>query len=228
MSMMPFDLGDGRRRYLDVAEEILKGVATGQIAAGDRLPTERSLAERCGVSRSTVREAVLALELSGVVEVRPGSGCYLTTIGVGSGSQVPLPIDASPREVLEVRQLVEPSVAHLSALARNRGSVERMRRLIDDLLSLNSIEMNEHIPPSGEVDVVTLVRDAADVLKPLADSERMRIEIGGHETLYAIGDRDELTQVFQNLIHNAIKYGREGGQVRVRFGRSESSVSRDG
>ena len=96
----------------------------------------------------------------------------------------------------------------------------RMRRLIDDLLSLNRIEMNEHIPPSGEADVVTVVRDAADVLKPLADSEDMQIEIEDRPPLRAIGDRDELTQVFQNLIHNAIKYGQPGGHVRVRFGTS--------
>jgi two-component system phosphate regulon sensor histidine kinase PhoR len=98
------------------------------------------------------------------------------------------------------------------------GEASRMRRLIEDLLSLNRIEMNEHIPPSGEADVVTLVRDAADVLKPLADSEDMKIEIEDRPPLRAIGEHDELTQVFQNLIHNAIKYGRRGGHVRVRFG----------
>ena len=108
------------------------------------------------------------------------------------------------------------------------GEANRMRRLIDDLLSLNRIEMNEHNPPSGEVDVVLLVRDAADVLKPLADSDRMQIEIEAAGPLRAIGDRDELTQVFQNLIHNAIKYGREGGRVRVRFGRSDASGIRNG
>lgn len=107
------------------------------------------------------------------------------------------------------------------------SEASRMRRLIEDLLSLNRIEMNEHIPPSAEVDVVTLVRDAAEVLKPLADSEHMQIDIEEHGPLNAIGDRDELTQVFQNLIHNAIKYGREGGHVRVHFGRSESGTAAD-
>ena len=100
------------------------------------------------------------------------------------------------------------------------GEASRMRRLIEDLLSLNRIEMNEHIPPSGEADVVVLVRDAADVLKPLADSEDIKIEIEDRPPLRAIGEHDELTQVFQNLIHNAIKYGRSGGHVRVHFGTS--------
>jgi two-component system, OmpR family, phosphate regulon sensor histidine kinase PhoR len=104
----------------------------------------------------------------------------------------------------------------------------RMRRLIDDLLSLTRIELNEHNPPAGEVDVVTIVREAAAALAPLADSDRIGIKIAPHEALHVVGDRDELTQVFQNLIHNAIKYGREGGEVRVRFGSIPVPTKREG
>ena len=104
----------------------------------------------------------------------------------------------------------------------------RMRRLIDDLLSLTRIELNEHNPPAGEVDVVGLVHDATAPLTPLAESDRIALQIEPHEPLEVVGDRDELTQVFQNLIHNAIKYGREGSEVRVRFGRGEPSSKRDG
>jgi len=103
----------------------------------------------------------------------------------------------------------------------------RMRRLIDDLLSLTRIELNEHNPPAGEVDVVAVVRDAADALKPLADSDRIRLDIAASPALPIVGDRDEVTQVFQNLMHNAIKYGRPGGEVRVRFGRTHAPSRRD-
>jgi two-component system phosphate regulon sensor histidine kinase PhoR len=99
----------------------------------------------------------------------------------------------------------------------------RMRRLIDDLLSLTRIELNEHNPPAGEVDVVAIVREAAAALEPLAEPYRIHLDIAPHEPLRVIGDRDELTQVFQNLIHNAIKYGRSAGEVRVRFGRAAPS-----
>ncbi len=71
-------------------------VAVGTIGVGDRLPNERELAERCDVSRATVREAILALELGGVVEVRPGSGTYLTGLGVPSANLVAPPFDSSP------------------------------------------------------------------------------------------------------------------------------------
>jgi two-component system phosphate regulon sensor histidine kinase PhoR len=104
----------------------------------------------------------------------------------------------------------------------------RMRRMIDDLLSLTRIELNEHNPPSGAVDVVGVVRAAAEALAPLAQADRVRVSIASHLPLMVVGDRDELTQVFQNLIHNAIKYGREGGEVRVKFGHAEALGRREG
>jgi two-component system, OmpR family, phosphate regulon sensor histidine kinase PhoR len=94
----------------------------------------------------------------------------------------------------------------------------RMRRLIDDLLSLTRIELNEHNPPSGETDLAAIVRDAAAALSPLAQADGVSIDVKAHEPLPVVGDRDELIQVFQNLIHNAIKYGRSNGRVTVTLG----------
>ena len=121
-----------RRRYLEVAEEVMRAVAVDAIGPGDRLPNERVLAERCQVSRATVREAMLALELSGVIEVRPGSGSYLTGLGLRSGNVVAPPADSSPRQLLEVRQIIEPSVARLCAERARRADIARLEQLIDD------------------------------------------------------------------------------------------------
>ena len=104
----------------------------------------------------------------------------------------------------------------------------RMRRLIDDLLSLTRIELNEHNPPAGIVDVVAVVKGATRALSQLAQADEITIEIPAQEPLFVVGDRDELTQVFQNLVHNAIKYGREKGTVRIKFGRVESGSRREG
>ena len=95
---------------------------------------------------------------------------------------------------------------------------ERMKRLIDNLLSLTRIELNEHIPPSDSVDLVGVARDAARALAPLADRAGATIDIAQHAPAMVVGQRDELMQVFQNLMHNAIKYGRERGRVVVSFG----------
>jgi two-component system phosphate regulon sensor histidine kinase PhoR len=93
---------------------------------------------------------------------------------------------------------------------------ERMRRLIDDLLSLTRIEQNEHVPPSGETSLEALLREAVAALTPLAAADDITLSITAAKDLPpAVGERDELIQVFQNLIHNAIKYGRQGGHVWV-------------
>ena len=94
----------------------------------------------------------------------------------------------------------------------------RMRRLIDDLLSLTRIELNEHVPPSGAVDIVEVARDAAAALQGLAQLDNVTIDVANVPGLPpVVGERDELIQLFQNLLHNAIKYGRVGGNVWVNF-----------
>jgi len=90
----------------------------------------------------------------------------------------------------------------------------RMRRLIEDLLSLTRIELNEHVPPSGAIALESVVRQAAAALAPLAQSDAITVEINAAPNVPTVtGERDELIQLFQNLIHNAIKYGRSGGHV---------------
>ncbi len=121
-----------RRRYLDVVEEVLKAIAIGNIHAGDRLPNERELARRCEVSRSSAREALLALELSGIIEIRPGSGCFLTGMGLHSNSLISSSIDSSPKELLEVRQMIEPQVAGLCAMRASKQDIENIKKMIND------------------------------------------------------------------------------------------------
>jgi two-component system phosphate regulon sensor histidine kinase PhoR len=96
----------------------------------------------------------------------------------------------------------------------------RMRRLIDDLLSLTRIEMNEHVPPEGRIRLDSVVREVAAALMPLARADHITVEITGADQPPVLGDRDELIQLFQNLIHNAIKYSRDNGHVWISSGQA--------
>jgi two-component system phosphate regulon sensor histidine kinase PhoR len=99
----------------------------------------------------------------------------------------------------------------------------RMRRLIDDLLSLTRIEMNEHVRPEGRIGLEGVVRQAAAALKLLAAQDGITITVTAAPGLPDVmGDHDELVQLFQNLVHNAIKYGREQGKVEVTLGRADA------
>ncbi len=96
------------------------------------------------------------------------------------------------------------------------GQAERMRRLISDLLSLSRIELIEHRPPEGEADLAAVVAEAGDALLPLAKEKDVRLCVLGPSSAVSVtGVRDELAQVIQNLIDNAIKYSEPGGVVEV-------------
>jgi two-component system, OmpR family, phosphate regulon sensor histidine kinase PhoR len=92
----------------------------------------------------------------------------------------------------------------------------RMTRLIDALLSLSRVEMNAHVPPSGLVDLNDVLHQAKDTLEPLAQGTGLKLEVASFSRPAMVrGDRDELLQVLQNLVQNALKYGNRGGHVRI-------------
>lgn len=104
---------------------------------------------------------------------------------------------------------------------------ERMRRLIEDLLSLTRIELNEHVTPQGEISLEALVREAVAALIPLAKADNITVGIELESDLPRVaGERDELIQLLQNLIHNAIKYGRPNGQVTIALKQVRASGGR--
>lgn len=122
-----------QRLYRLIADKIAQKIRDGEFPVGSRLPGERDLAEILNVSRSSVREALIALELSGYVEVRLGSGVYVTMpregAAPGAGAEaeaVPvaarpaMAMDVGPFELLEARLLIEPEIA--ARVAQNASS----------------------------------------------------------------------------------------------------------
>jgi two-component system phosphate regulon sensor histidine kinase PhoR len=102
-------------------------------------------------------------------------------------------------------------------LAIMQVQAERMRGLIDDLMSLSRIELSEHIRPSGAVDLTVAVGDVLDALAPQAAERRVSFAFIPPKPgpAVAVGDRDQIVQVIQNLVENAVKYSPDGGEVGV-------------
>ncbi len=104
---------------------------------------------------------------------------------------------------------------------------ERMSRLVDDLLSLSRVEMREHLPPADDVDLGPILREVAQALEPVATRAGITLNLSASEGEMVVrGDADELTQVFQNLIHNAIKYSHTGGKVEIVLRREPATSGR--
>ena len=119
------------QRYERVAERLAADIRSGAFAAGERLPSERQLARRLGVGRASVREAIAALQVQGVIETRPGSGSFVALDVAERLPAAALPHDASPSDLLEARALLEPAVARLAA-ERGRRDAE-VERLLGDM-----------------------------------------------------------------------------------------------
>lgn len=121
---MPFQPVDNRRLYEQVAAQIGDFIGRGEFAPGQRLPAERDLAKQLGVSRPVVREAMIALEIAGLLEVRTGSGAYVCEKPAEPAT--PLNIGHSPTDILNARRLIEGEIAALAAIHAAAGDVEAM------------------------------------------------------------------------------------------------------
>lgn len=126
-----------RKLYIQIADQIRDQIMGGAVEAGRQLPSERDLALSLGVSRPTVREALIALEVAGLVEVRVGVGAFVRKRG---DARMALPeLSASPLEVTAVRRLLEPEAA---ALASQNIAPEGMTRLAETLRQMRSESAN--------------------------------------------------------------------------------------
>lgn len=130
-------LPSSERLYIRVARRIADLVKAGDVKPGDRLPSERVLADMLQVSRPSIREAMIALEVSGLIEVRSGSGIFVTEKSGSSSISLTLTDDGKgPFEILEMRLVLEPEVC---ALAADRITDEMLDRLSGLFSSMNDL-----------------------------------------------------------------------------------------
>jgi GntR family transcriptional regulator, hexuronate regulon transcriptional repressor len=122
------------RLYQDLARSLIETLSAGKFPVGSRLPAERELAAQYGVSRPTVREAIIALEVQGLVEVRIGSGAYVLRLP-GKGDVPGFNISAF--ELTEARLLFEGEAAALAATEANDEDIAQIATLIDEIAREN-------------------------------------------------------------------------------------------
>ena len=142
---MPLQAVEPRRLYRQIADQIAQLIASGEFRPGERLPAERELATSLGVSRASVREAIISLEMGGLVEVRVGTGIFVTS----PGAQVAAARDGGPGpfELLHARRLIEGEIAALAASKASREDLDALRESV--------ARMEAHVDDFG-------VREASD------------------------------------------------------------------
>ena len=195
---MPFQAVATQRLYEQVAGQVTELVARGEFKPGDRLPPERDLAKLLGVSRPTVREAMIALETAGVIEVRTGSGTYVRSV---VDEKFRLPADMAPgiREQFDARNLVEPEVAALAATNATKEEVALLAAAVDradaHFKRGERAEDDDHAfhttlaTASRNTVLAELIRHLWDLRRhPMWDTVRTRVVTPAHRT-QVIADR---------------------------------------
>jgi DNA-binding FadR family transcriptional regulator len=122
-----------RRLYRQAAEQLRSLIQSGEIPVGERLPAERDLAERLGVSRPTVREALIVLEVEGLVQIRMGSGVYVNRRATDATQVLAADDSEGPFEILQARCLIESAIAEEAARRVNATGIARLDHILEEM-----------------------------------------------------------------------------------------------
>ncbi|MDA7948647.1 MAG: ATP-binding protein [Hyphomicrobiaceae bacterium] len=202
---------------LDSVEEVLHGKARSEAVIsmpGTVRTTYKVSVVRLEDNENVEGTAILGLhDISHVLEAEQMRSDFVANVSHELRS--PLSALSGGIETLQGAARNDPE-AQTRFLGIMEREAARMNRLIDDLLSLSSVEVNERVRPSQRIGLLTIVERAIAALETQAKAAKkpIRLEISDPECV-VLGDEDELTQVFHNLIDNALKYSRENGEVTV-------------
>ncbi len=150
---MPLQTVAPQRLYRQIAEQLRQLMASGEFAPGSRLPGERDLALQLGVSRPSVREALIALEVAGMIEVRTGSGIYVRQTSAAKPVATPVELDDNtpanwgPLEVMSARILVEAEVAALAAAHAQKADLKAIK---SGLQQMKLEAARDEVPRQGD------------------------------------------------------------------------------
>ena len=202
---------------LAAADAVLGGEAARVVDFAVTVPIERQLRARFArTGRPSLDGAVAVLALHDITELKRAEQMRADFIANAS-HELRTPLTTLTGFIETLRGPArEDAEARERFLAIMHEQAARMIRLVEDLLSLSRIELNEHVMPEGRVALGPLLRHLADTLELRAAERGMCIRLDVPPPLpEVLGERDELAQIFQNLVENAIKYGRAGSEITV-------------
>jgi two-component system phosphate regulon sensor histidine kinase PhoR len=213
---------------LDMIRETIETGEPNQIEHSERLPSERVYIVRVArvLSDDGNDAPYYLLSFRDISELRRLDRMRSDFVANASHElRTPL---ASLRGFIETMQ----GPARDDAKAKDRflaimlDQANRMSRLVDDLLSLSRLELKAHLPPDQRVELAPILGHVRDSLAPLAADLGVEIKLDlPEDRVEVMGERDELVQVFENLIENACKYGQDGKVVEVSLHRDPGGVA---
>ncbi|MCO6187223.1 phosphate regulon sensor histidine kinase PhoR [Rhizobium sp. L1K21] len=208
---------------LDMVRETIAAGKSTEVEYSERLPSTQVYAVNCAEVAASVQGSGVAryfvLSFRDISETRRLDRMRSDFVANASHElRTPLAAVGGFIETLQGPARKDPKAAE-KFLGIMMEQVNRMNRLVDDLLSLSRLELKAHIAPSEKVDLGPLLGQVRDGLTHLANDLDVELRLHLPENPVVVtGDRDELMQVFENLIQNACKYGQEGKKVDITLG----------
>lgn len=191
-----------KKVYEEIIEQLKNLIIDGKLQPGDKLMSERELSERLNVSRASVREAFSALEMMGVIDIRPGEGSFVRQVSVENMMEplhflVQMDVDFDDiMQVLEARKILEVEVAALAAVRIKPAELAQMREELNRMApDVHSREMGDEadaafhlaiVRAAGNSLLVTMMNAIYDVMNKSYRAPRQKLFLVPHmpETLY--------------------------------------------
>jgi DNA-binding FadR family transcriptional regulator len=205
---MPLKTVEPQRLYRQIAEQLRVLIGNGEFPVGTRLPAERDLARQLGVSRPSVREALIAMEVEGWVEIRTGSGIYVLDRDEKVKGIKLAPTEWGPLELIRARRVIEGEIASMAAVQAKRRNIDAMRKAIDAMESSATLGV---LPLDGDRAFHTAIVEASgnvvliETVQTFWDSRRgpLFTRLGGYfETLTswqsAIAEHEAILQAIES------------------------------
>ncbi|MCP8885130.1 FadR family transcriptional regulator [Devosia sp. XJ19-1] len=206
-----------RKLYIQIADQIRDQIHAGEVEPGRQLPSERDLALSLGVSRPTVREALIALEVAGLVEVRVGVGAFVRKRE--NASEALPEMNASPLEIMAVRRLLEPEAA---ALASQNLSAEGQARLAETLRRMRAENQQGQWSAESDRTLHMTLADACgnallrEMLDGLWNSRQGAVDTRFHQHLADIGEvRDHILADHEAIVAAVLSGNAEASRTAM-------------
>jgi len=209
-----------KKIYEEIVEQIRQLISEGELRPGDKLLSERELSDRLQVSRASVREAMSALEIMGLIEVRPGDGTFIRKTSVDSIIG-PMALILSMEkdtimELLEVRKVLEVEAAGLAAERATQEEIEEMRDALEQMsLDLNEGKLGEAADHKFHYAIYKATRNSIllRLMNTVSDSMQQNIRTN-RQRLYLIPDNPERLlkehkSIYQAIVARGPKLARE-------------------
>lgn len=194
---MPSDASN-TKLYQQIARTIATAIAEGRYAAGERLPSERELADEFGVSRPTIRDAMIALEFQGLVEGRPGSGVYVAAAAASNETDE---AGVSALAIAEAQRLFEGEACALAAACISEDQLAALDRLIRGMSAASKLDERDELEQEFHLAIARASGNAA-IVSGIEDLWQMRQQSGScTATLRRIGgSTDDLVREHQKIL----------------------------